>query len=113
LTRSVEAREALRGRLIKHYENEPSALRANIARIENGPPVGYPIQYRVSGEDIPTLRRIAGEVADGMRGNNELSNVNFDWSELSKVGRDRDRPGQGAPAWRFRPGSRGTCSTCH
>jgi multidrug efflux pump len=85
LARNVEAREALRGRLIKHYENQPLGARANIARIENGPPVGYPIQYRVSGEDMATLRRIANEVADTMRGNNELSNVNFDWSELSKV----------------------------
>ncbi|MDD2741513.1 MAG: efflux RND transporter permease subunit [Rhodocyclaceae bacterium] len=85
LTRNVEAREALRGRLIKHYENEPLIVRANIARIENGPPVGYPIQYRVSGEDIETLRSVAAKVADAMRRNPEVSNVNTDWSELSKI----------------------------
>ena len=85
LTRSVEARDALRGRLVKYYENEPSGVRASVDRIENGPPVGYPIQYRVSGEDIPTLRRIAGEIATVLRGNAELSNVNFDWNELSKT----------------------------
>ncbi|WP_153148038.1 efflux RND transporter permease subunit [Dechloromonas sp. H13] len=85
VTRSVEAREALRGRLIKLFENEVSGIRGNISRIENGPPVGYPVQYRVSGEDIATLRRIAGDVATAMRGNPALSNVNFDWSELSKA----------------------------
>ena len=85
VTRNVEAREALRGRLIKLYENDASGVRANIARIENGPPVGYPVQYRVSGEDIPTLRQIAGEVAAIMHGDPELSNVNFDWNEMSKV----------------------------
>ena len=85
LTRDVEAREALRGRLIKHYENEPLGVRANVARIENGPPVGYPVQYRISGEDVGSLRRIAGDVAAAMRGNAELSNVNPDWSDLSKV----------------------------
>ncbi len=85
VTRSVEAREALRGRLIKLFENEASGIRGNISRIENGPPVGYPVQYRVSGEDIATLRRIAGDVATAMRGNPALSNVNFDWSELSKA----------------------------
>jgi len=85
LTRSVEAREALRGRLIKRFENEPSGVRASIDRIENGPPVGYPIQYRVSGADIPTLRRIAEEIATLLRSNPELSNVNFDWNELSKT----------------------------
>lgn len=85
VTRSVEAREALRGRLIKLFENDASGIRGNISRIENGPPVGYPVQYRVSGEDIATLRRIAGDIAAAMRANPELSNVNFDWSELSKV----------------------------
>ena len=84
-TPNLEAREALRGRLIKVFENEFPGVRANISRIENGPPVGYPIQYRVSGEDIPTLRRIAGDVADALRKHPEVSNVNFDWSELSKV----------------------------
>ena len=85
VTRSVAAREALRGRLIKRFENDESGVRGNIARIENGPPVGYPVQYRVSGEDIATLRRIAGEIAGVMRGNPDLSNINFDWSELSKA----------------------------
>ncbi|MFY9721240.1 MAG: efflux RND transporter permease subunit, partial [Azonexus sp.] len=85
VTRNVEAREALRGRLIKLFENDATGVRGNISRIENGPPVGYPVQYRVSGEDIPTLRRIAGEVATAMRANPELSNVNVDWSELSKA----------------------------
>ncbi|HYO28168.1 MAG TPA: efflux RND transporter permease subunit, partial [Azonexus sp.] len=85
VTRDVKAREALRGRLIKLFENDASGVRGNITRIENGPPVGYPVQFRVSGEDIPTLQRIAGEVATAMRASPELSNVNVDWSELSKA----------------------------
>ena len=84
VTRSVEAREALRGRLIKLFEQDGFAARGNISRIENGPPVGYPVQYRVSGEDIMTLRRVAAQIAEVMRKNPELSNVNMDWSELSK-----------------------------
>ena len=85
LTRSVEAREALRGRLIKLFENGDYAARANISRIENGPPVGYPVQYRVSGEDVQQLRAAAEKVAAAMRGVSALSNVNFDWNELSKA----------------------------
>ena len=84
VTRDVAAREAVRGRLIKLFENDSFAARGNIARIENGPPVGYPVQYRISGEDISTLRKAASEVATVMRQNPELSNVNVDWSELSK-----------------------------
>jgi multidrug efflux pump len=83
-THSIEAREALRGRLIDYYKNDPSGVRANIARIENGPPVGYPVQYRVSGEDIGTLREIAEEVAALMHQEATLSNINFDWYDLSK-----------------------------
>ena len=85
MTRSQEAREALRGRLIDLFENEAWGVRGNVARIENGPPVGYALQYRVSGEDLPTLRRVAGDVATVLRGHPELSNVNLDWNELSKV----------------------------
>ncbi|MBS1129892.1 MAG: Acriflavin resistance protein [Proteobacteria bacterium] len=84
VTRSVEAREALRGRLISLFEHDGFGARGNISRIENGPPVGYPVQYRVSGEDIMTLRKAAAQIAEVMRKNPELSNVNMDWSELSK-----------------------------
>jgi len=94
LTRSVEAREALRGRLIKLFETGDYAARANISRIENGPPVGYPVQYRVSGEDVQQLRAAAEKVAAAMRSVSALSNVNFDWNELSKAVRidiDQDK----------------------
>ena len=84
LMRDVDAREAVRDRLIKLFENEPFAARANITRIENGPPVGYPVQYRVSGEDFAMLRQAARQLATVMRQDPELSNINVDWSELSK-----------------------------
>lgn len=85
LSRSVEAREALRERLIKLFDSGVFLARGNVARIENGPPVGYPVQYRISGQNIDTLRDIAGEVASVMRQDGELSNIHFDWSELSKA----------------------------
>jgi multidrug efflux pump len=65
-----------------------------VARVENGPPVGYPVQYRLSGEDPGELRRIAGELAAVLRSDPELSNVNLDWNELSKAVRvviDQDK----------------------
>ncbi len=85
LSRSVEAREALRERLIKLFDSGVFLARGNVARIENGPPVGYPVQYRISGQNIDTLRDIAGEVSSVMRQDGELSNIHFDWSELSKA----------------------------
>ncbi|PKO94128.1 MAG: multidrug transporter AcrB [Betaproteobacteria bacterium HGW-Betaproteobacteria-10] len=85
LTRDETAREAVRGRLIKLFENDGFSARGNVSRIENGPPVGYPVQFRVSGDDLEQLRKTASQVADVMRQDPEISNVNFDWRELSKT----------------------------
>lgn len=85
LTRGLAEREALRKRMIALFDNDFPLLRANITRLENGPPVGYPVQFRVSGEDIPTVRRLAADIAAVMRENKDLQNVQMDWDELSKV----------------------------
>jgi multidrug efflux pump len=85
LTKGIKEREALRARLIALFERDFQGLRANITRLENGPPVGFPVQFRVSGEDIPTVRRYAERVAEKMRENRNVSNVQFDWDEKAKV----------------------------
>ena len=85
LTKGLEEREALRTRLIALFDSDFSELRAVINRLENGPPVGFPVQFRVSGPDIPTIRGIAAEVARKLRDNPNLNNVQFDWNEPSKV----------------------------
>lgn len=84
-TRSVEAREALRQRLIHLFAQEFPGLRANITRIETGPPVGYPVQYRISGSEVGQLRTVANQIADILRRTPELTNVNMDWEEQSKI----------------------------
>ncbi|MBL8259592.1 MAG: efflux RND transporter permease subunit [Candidatus Competibacteraceae bacterium] len=85
LTDGAEAREALRARLIHLFQKDFSGLNANVTRVENGPPVGFPVQFRVSGPDLPALRALAEDIAAVMRGNPHLSNVQFDWDEQSKV----------------------------
>jgi multidrug efflux pump len=85
LTHGAEEREQVRTRLIGLFDRDFQGLRANITRLENGPPVGFPVQFRVSGEDIPTVRRYAERVAEVMRENPHLSNVQFDWDEKSKA----------------------------
>ncbi|MBP7624142.1 MAG: efflux RND transporter permease subunit [Xanthomonadales bacterium] len=97
LTESIQAREALRGRLIQLFEDDFTELRGRVTRLENGPPVGFPVQFRVMGEDIPTVRRIARDVASVMRANADIANVHLDWEEPSKVIRlniDQDRARQ-------------------
>ncbi|MGL4185573.1 MAG: efflux RND transporter permease subunit [Thiotrichaceae bacterium] len=86
-TKNIEAREALRARLINLVDNNPefSLARGRVVRLENGPPVGYPVQFRVSGDDLWKVREISEKVANIMRANPYLVNVNLDWNERSKA----------------------------
>lgn len=94
MTRDNKTREQVRDRLIKLFETDFPQLRGRIKRLENGPPISYPIQFRVSGKDRNKLRAIASQVAAVMRENPYIANVNFDWYEMSKVVRlkiDQDK----------------------
>ena len=84
-TKNVKSREELRIKLINMFDTRFPAARTRVQRLENGPPVGFPVQFRVSGEDINTIRATAVQVADVMRANKSLVNVQFDWDERSKV----------------------------
>ncbi|WKJ90538.1 efflux RND transporter permease subunit [Methylomonas montana] len=85
LTDGAEEREQLRRKLIALFEHDFPSLRGSVLRLENGPPVGFPVQFRVSGPDLLTLRTLARQVAEVMRSNPELSNVQLDWEEPVKV----------------------------
>ena len=94
LTTDLAARESVRQSLVELLASEFTDLRGRVTRLENGPPVGYPVQFRVSGEHIDLVRQHARQVAEQMRANPHLSNVNLDWEEPSKVVRlvlDQDR----------------------
>jgi multidrug efflux pump len=85
LTPDIEAREAVRGWLIGLFDEKFADVQARVSRLENGPPVGFPIQFRVSGEHVDEVRRLARQVADKVRANEHVTNVNLDWDEPSKV----------------------------
>lgn len=85
LSKSLQAREALRNDLMHLFANDFPALRASVLRLENGPPVGFPVQFRVSGTNIPLIRDISHQIADIMRENKNLVNVQLGWEEPTKV----------------------------
>jgi multidrug efflux pump len=94
LTKDIESREDTRRWLIDLMHAKFPDVQSRVARLENGPPVGYPIQFRVSGEHIDEVKRLAREVAGKVRANPHTANVNLDWDEPSKVVRlniDQDR----------------------
>ncbi|HEX2667787.1 MAG TPA: efflux RND transporter permease subunit, partial [Gammaproteobacteria bacterium] len=78
-THSVEAREALRPRIEDELAKDFPGLQGRVTRLENGPPVGFPVQFRVSGDDIATVRGIAAQVAEVMRANPDTTGVQYDW----------------------------------
>jgi multidrug efflux pump len=84
VARDNKAREVLYERFNAVLEDEFSMLRGRVNRLENGPPVGYPVQFRVVGNDIATLRSLALEVAAIMRANKNTQNVHLDWNEQVK-----------------------------
>ena len=84
MTKGLEEREHVMAALEQRLETDFPAARVRISRLENGPPVGYPVQFRVTGEDPNTIRRIAYELRDRMRAHPNMANVHLDWDELSK-----------------------------
>jgi len=85
LSKDLSAREALRNDLLQLFEQDFPAVRASVLRLENGPPVGFPVQFRVDGTDIPKIREISHQIANIMRANPNLANVQLGWEEPSKV----------------------------
>ncbi|WP_434609798.1 efflux RND transporter permease subunit [Pseudomonas sp. D2-30] len=85
LAKTIEDREPLRSWLITTLNEQFPTLRSRVTRLENGPPVGYPVQFRVTGEHIEEVRALARKVATKVRENPYVANVHLDWEEPSKV----------------------------
>ncbi len=83
--RSIPDREALLGVLNRAIDEDMLPdVRLRPARLELGPPVGYPVQFRILGPDPLALRPIADEVARLMRASPAVRNVSNSWSQLGK-----------------------------
>lgn len=85
LTKDLSLREELRSDLLDLFERDFPSVRASVLRLENGPPVGFPVQFRVNGADIAQVRALAHQIEQVMRENSNLSNVQLGWEEPSKV----------------------------
>jgi multidrug efflux pump len=98
VTKDLQAREDIKRRLDERFAGPEFAdIRVRVVRLENGPPIGYPVQFRVLGDDLVKLREVAAEVSGMMRTDSSLQNVNSDWNEKVKSVRvevDQDRARQ-------------------
>jgi multidrug efflux pump subunit AcrB len=81
VTNDIEARERLQPRLEALLAEQFPQVVGRVSPLELGPPVGWPVQYRVLGPDPTQLRDIAMDLADLVAANPGTRRVNFDWME--------------------------------
>jgi len=83
VTRDFEARQRVAARLRKLLREEFVGIDGFVHPLELGPPVGRPIQYRLSGPDIQAVRGLALKLAEIIGSNAHVGGIVYDWNEPS------------------------------
>jgi multidrug efflux pump subunit AcrB len=84
MAKDVDARQRLESRLDELLKEEfPNAV-TRVSPLELGPPVGWPVQYRVSGPDLERLRATALELGQIVAADPAARDVNFDWMQPAR-----------------------------
>jgi multidrug efflux pump len=95
VSKDVEARERIKARIEKAVaEGALSEARVRVDRFNFGPPVGFPVQFRVIGPDATKVRDIAYQVREIMRTDDQVIDPHLDWNEQTpslKLVVDQDR----------------------
>jgi multidrug efflux pump subunit AcrB len=85
VTKCLEARDRLRKKLDEYVKREFIGTDANVKLLDIGPPVGRPVQYRLSGPDIATVRSLAQGLASIVASDKRIGDVTYDWNEPARV----------------------------
>ena len=93
VTKGHAVRPKVLARLEKAFAAEFDGLMARVTPLELGPPVGWPLRFRVSGPDPTKTRELAQAFAQVLGQNPSTRNINYDWNELSQGDQGRRRPG--------------------
>src|SRR5450830_1020846 len=94
LAKDLKAREVLRLKIAQLFKADFPEVRGRVKLLPNGPPVPYPVQFRVTGLEVNGVRGIADRVKEVMRANPNTLGVNDNWNESVKVVRidlDQDK----------------------
>lgn len=94
MTKDLKARERVRTRLMAVADRQFPKAWVRVTRLELGPPVGFPVQFRVIGPDTQVVRRIAREVQHVVASNPKVRDVQLDWNDpvrVLKVDLDEDK----------------------
>ncbi|MRW91948.1 MMPL family transporter [Duganella sp. FT80W] len=85
LPKDLQARGELRDKIVDLFKHDFPEVRGRVKLLPNGPPVPYPVQFRVTGTEVDKVRAIADQVKDIMRANPNTIGVNDNWNESIKV----------------------------
>ena len=89
VTKGLEQRERVKARLEQALAIEFPSVVGRVYPLELGPPVGWPLQYRVSGLDPAEVRTIAFQIAQEIGSTPGAENVNYNWMEPARTIRIR------------------------
>jgi multidrug efflux pump subunit AcrB len=89
VAKDVAARNRLQTKLEKALAEDFPVLISRVYPLELGPPVGWPVQYRVSGPEISEVRDIAFQLAKVVSSSPQAKMVHFDWNEPARQVRIR------------------------
>lgn len=81
----LKNREAMRQKITQLFKTDFPEVRGRVRLLPNGPPVPYPVQFRVSGLEVDKVREVADKVKEIMRANPNTLGVNDNWNESVKV----------------------------
>jgi multidrug efflux pump subunit AcrB len=81
----IKARDLVKAQFEEYLRKTFPGTDTYVKLLEVGPPVGRPVQYRVSGPDIARVRDFSQALAGIVRSNPDLGNVVFDWMEPARV----------------------------
>jgi multidrug efflux pump len=90
----LTVRESLRKKLPALMASEFPELRTRVKLLPNGPPVPYPVQFRVVGPDADQVRKWGDEAKAVLRANAHMRGVNDNWNEnvlAMKLAVDQDK----------------------
>ncbi|WBS00287.1 efflux RND transporter permease subunit [Pseudoduganella sp. SL102] len=94
LPKDLQARAELHRKITQVFHEDFPEVRGRVKLLPNGPPVPYPVQFRVTGTEVDKVRAIADQVKDIVRANPNAVGTNDNWNESVKVLRldlDQDR----------------------
>jgi multidrug efflux pump len=94
MTKDTEARERVRSRLMETVNEQFPNVWVRVTRLELGPPVGFPVQFRVVGPDTLKVREIAREVEAVVASSPKVRDVQLDWNDpvrALRVDLDQDK----------------------